>query len=170
MKKLFAIVFASLCIVCFASSFIHAQELKIGVFDIQRIMKESKTVSDYRQDFLKGIELKRKPLLDKEAFVKAIEEKVKKDGSSLSPSDRKAIEEKLANEIKEARRMKEDFDTEAAKMERNLTQKIFSELDAIVRKIDEKENYTIIFEKSAAGIVLLKNTVDITDKILGQLK
>jgi Skp family chaperone for outer membrane proteins len=109
-------------------------------------------------------------LLDKEAFIKAIEEKIKKDGNSLLPGDRKAIEEKLASEIKEARRMKEDFDAEAMKMDRGLAQKTFSEIDAIIRKIDEQENYSIIFEKTAAGIVVFKNTVDITGKILQQLK
>jgi outer membrane protein len=170
MKKFFIAVFASLFITCFFCSFIHAQTLKLGVFDIQRIMKESKTISNYRQDFLKNIESKRKPLLDKEAFIKAIEEKIKKDSVSLLPGDRKAIEEKLADEIKEARRMKEDFDVEATKTERGLTQKIFSEIDAIIKKIDEQENYTIIFEKNNAGIVHYKSIVDITGKILEQLK
>lgn len=170
MKKLLAALFVSSCIVLLFCSFVHAQELKLGVFDIQKIMKESKTIGNYRQEFMKNIESKRKPLLDKEAFIKAIEEKIKKDGNSLLPGDRKAIEEKLASEIKEARRMKEDFDAEAMKMDRGLAQKTFSEIDAIIRKIDEQENYSIIFEKTAAGIVVFKNTVDITGKILQQLK
>jgi hypothetical protein len=56
--------------------------------------------------------------MDKEAFIKAVEEKIKKDGNAISPSDRKTLEEKLVSEIKEARRMKEDFNTEATKMDR----------------------------------------------------
>jgi len=170
MKKTTIACFLTICFVGLFIIPVLAQELKLGVFDIQRIMKESKTVSSYRQEFMKTIESKRKPLLDKEAFIKAIEEKIKKDGSSLPPGDRKAIEEKLANEIKEARRMKEDFDAEAMKMDRALAQKTFSQIDAIIRKINEQENYTIIFEKTAAGIVHFKNTVDITGRILEQLK
>lgn len=149
---------------------VSAQELKIGIFDLQKIMRESKTVGGYRQDFLKSIETKRKPLQDKEEFAKAIEDKIKKDGSSLLPGDRKAIEEKLVDESKEIRRMKEDFNAEAMKMDRELAQKAFLEIDVIIKKIAEQENYTIIFEKTAAGIVHFKNTVDITGKILEQFK
>ncbi len=169
-NKILAACFFTICVVVSGFFSVSAQELKLGVFDIQRVMKESKTVGNYRQDFLKIIESKRKPLLDKEAFIKAIEEKIKKDGNSFLPGDRKSIEEKLAGEIKEARRMKEDFDAEAMKMDRDLAQKTFSQIDAIIRKINEQENYTIIFEKTAAGIVHFKNTVDITGKILEQLK
>jgi outer membrane protein len=170
MKKFFTIVFISLCVVCFSCSFIHAEELKIGVFDIQKIMKESKTFGNYHQDFLKAIEPKKKLLLDKEEFIKALEGKIKKDGNSLSPVDRKIIEEKLANEIKEARRMKEDFDTEVGKMNRDLQQKVFSDIYTIIKQIDEKENYTIIFDAYRAGIIHFRKTVDITDKILEKLK
>jgi outer membrane protein len=144
--------------------------LKIGVFDIQRIMKESKTINSYREQLLKSIEIKLKPIQDRENLIKALDEKLKKDGKVMSPTDRNTFEEKLANEIKEMRRIKEDFNVEAQKMDRGLTQKTFAEIDAIVKKIAEQENYTIIFEKTAAGIVHFKNTVDITGKVIEQLK
>jgi outer membrane protein len=145
-------------------------DLKIGIFDIQRIMKESKTINNYRETFLKNIESKKKPLQDRENLIKALDEKLKRDGKVMSPTDKNTFEEKLANEIKEIRRMKEDFNAETQKMDRELTQKIFSEIDAIVKKIAEQENYTIIFEKTAAGIVHFKHTVDITGKVIEQLK
>jgi outer membrane protein len=147
-----------------------ADDLKIGVFDIQRIMKESKTINGYRENLLKSIELKRKPLLDRENLIKALDEKLKKDGKIMSPTDRNTFEGKLTNEIKEARRMKEDLDAEVLKMDKELMRKIFSEIDVIVKKIAERENYTIIFDVYRAGIVHFKNTVDITGKILEQLK
>lgn len=148
----------------------RAQELKLGVFDVQKIMRESKTVAGYRQNILKNIELKKKPLQDKDEFAKAIDEKLKKDGNNISPHDRKSLEEKLANEIKEIRRMKEDLDAEALKTDRELSQKIFFEIDNIIKNIAEQEGYTIIFEKAAAGIVHYKSKVDITNKILEKLK
>ncbi|MCX5816489.1 MAG: OmpH family outer membrane protein [Proteobacteria bacterium] len=161
----FIIFIAGLCIFP-----VSAQDLKLGVFDVQKIMRESKTIAGYRQDLLKNIDLKRKPLQGKDEFAKALDEKLKKDGNTMSPADRKILEERLANEIKEIRRMKEDFDAEALKMDRELTQRMFLEIDAAIRKITAQEDYTIIFEKTAAGIVHFKTTVDITNKILDQLK
>lgn len=106
----------------------------------------------------------------REEFIKALEEKIKKDGKTLTPADRKTAEEKLASEIKEIRRMKEDFDAEAVKMDRELMQNIFQEIDSVIRKITAQEDYTIIFEKTSAGIVHFNSTVDITNRILEQLK
>lgn len=169
-KKTTVVFFFAFCVAWFNVSPVSAQSLKLGVFDIQKIMRESKTIAGYRQDLLKNIDLKRKPLQGKDEFAKALDEKLKKDGNTMSPADRRVLEERLANEIKEIRRMKEDFDAEALKMDRELTQRIVLEIDAAIRKITAQEDYTIIFEKTSAGIVHVKTTVDITNKILDQLK
>ena len=169
-KKTIIVFFFAFCVVWFNVSLVSAQSLKLGVFDVQKIMRESKTIAGYRQDLLKNIDLKRKPLQDKDEFAKALDEKLKKDGNIMSPADRRVLEERLTNEIKEIRRMKEDFDAEALKMDRELTQRIFLEIDTAIRKITAQEDYTIIFEKTAAGIVHFNSTVDITNKILDQLK
>jgi Skp family chaperone for outer membrane proteins len=133
-------------------------------------MKESKTIEGYRQELSKGIEAKKKPLSDKENSVRTLEDKLRKDGEKLSLNERRATEEKLANEVKELKRLREDIDIELQRMDRELTQKAFRDIGGVVKNIADKENYTIIFEKNAAGIVHVKDTVDITGKVLSQLK
>jgi outer membrane protein len=168
MKRLTIIVSILFCFMVVGSTCLYAQTLKLGVFDIQKIMQESKTINGYRQELSKGIEAKRKPLTDKENSVKALEEKLRKE--KLSAVDRRTLEEKLANEVKELKRLREDIDIELQRMDRELTQKAFRDIGEVVKNIADKENYTIIFEKNAAGIVHLKDTVDITGKVLSQLK
>jgi len=158
------------CAIEFYIPFLYAQELKLGVFDMQKIMKESKTVANYRKDIFEKIELKRKPIQEKDEFAKAINEKLKKDGSNMPFNDRKALEEKFVNEIKEIRRMKEDLDAETIKYDRELSKNIFLEIDKIIKNIAEQEDYTVIFENTAAGIAHYQNSVDITGKILEKLK
>ncbi len=144
--------------------------VKIGVFDMQKIIRESKTVGAHRQQFLQNVQARRKPLQDRENLIKTLDEKLKKDGRIMSATDRKVFEEKLAGEIKDMRRMKEDFDAEVAKMDRELMQKVFSEIGGIVKTIAEQENYDVIFDAYRAGIVHYRNTIDITGKILERLK
>ena len=170
MKRLIIIVSILFCFMVVGSTCLNAQVLKIGVFDIQRIMKESKTIEGYRHELSKGIEAKRKPLSDKENSVRTLEDKLRKDGEKLSLNERRATEEKLANEVKELKRLREDIDIELQRMDRELTQKAFRDIGGVVKNIADKENYTIIFEKNAAGIVHVKDTVDITGKVLSQLK
>jgi len=169
-KTIVTSVFIFFFITLFVVSFTYAQALKIGVFDIQKIMRESKTIDSYRQQLLKNLEAKRKPFREKEDAVRQIEDKLRKDGEKLSFNERRALEDRLANEAKELRRLKEDIDIELQKMDRELTQKAFTEIGGVIRKIAASEGYSIIFEKSAAGIVYSVDAIDITGKILNQLK
>jgi len=167
-KRILCITSIFFCCLILTATQLWAQVLKIGVFDIQRIMKESKTIDGYRHELSKGIEAKRKPLTDKENSVRTLEERLRKE--KLSAADRRTLEEKLANEVKELKRLREDIDIELQRMDRELTQKAFRDIGGVVKSIADKENYTIIFEKNAAGIVHVKDTVDITGKVLSQLK
>jgi len=147
-------VFSLFVIICFAVVLnvpaSGAEDLKIGVFDIQRVMKESK----------------KKAFDEKQDAIRQIEDKLKKDGQKLTAGQRKSLDEKHANELKELKRMKEDMDSDLQKADRELAQKAFQEIGDVIKKIAEKENYTIIFEKNSAGIVHFKGTVDITEKII----
>ncbi len=55
-------------------------------------------------------------------------------------------------------------------MDRELAQKAFTEISGVIKKAAADGGYSIIFEKSAAGIVYAVDAVDITGKILNQLK
>lgn len=140
--------------------------MKIGVFDIQRVINESKVVQGYRQKLGKEVEAKKKLLAEKEESIKQIEEKLKKEGQKLSLSEKKTLEEKLSSQAKELKRLKEDVKFDLQKMDRELTQQALKDIEGIVKKIANEENYTIIFERKTAGIVHMKDSVDITGKII----
>lgn len=170
MKRLFSSCFFILFILYFGLYFdvssLYAENLKIGIFDIQKIMKESKVIEGYRQKIAREMESKRKSFIDRQEAAQRIEDRLKKEGQRISPRERKELEERLADEIKELRRMKEDIDMELQKTDRELTQKAFQEIGEVIKQIADAENYTVIFEKSSAGIVHFKDSVDITGKII----
>jgi outer membrane protein len=150
----------------FSASSLYAENLKIGIFDIQKIMKESKVVQGYRNQMLQEVESKKKILSGKQESTRQIEKRLKDESQTLSSAERKSLEEKLTTEIKELRRMNEDIEAELRKRDSELTRKAFLEIQEIVKKIADKEGYTIVFEKNSAGIVHLKSSVDITSKVI----
>jgi outer membrane protein len=166
MKKVFFVCISIICILFFSLSSLSAENLKIGVFDLHRVMKESKVVQGYRQKLGKEVEAKRKLLAEKEESAKQIEEKLKKEGQKLSANERRTLEDKLSNQAKELKRLREDINLDLKKTERELTQQALKDIEGIIKKIAGEENYTIIFERSSAGIVHLKDSVDITGKII----
>jgi len=67
MKRFLSVCFLVCSIVFFGISLPRAEtSLKIGVFDLQKIMQESKIIKEYRQKLFADVETKRKPLSEKE--------------------------------------------------------------------------------------------------------
>ena len=62
MKKLGIVVVVVVCACLLCASESSAQAVKIGVFDMQKIVRDSKKMEGYRQILMKNIESKRKPL------------------------------------------------------------------------------------------------------------
>jgi len=171
MRRFLTTIITAVVMVSFVGVYqVSAQALKIGVFDVQKVMRGSKTIEGYRQDLMKQIEAKRKPLRDREESAKLTEEKLRKEGEKLPVDERRTLEVKLANDAKDIRRLREDFEIEVRKMDTQLAQKALGMINGVVRNIAEKEGYTVIFERSAAGVVYVKDTVDITGKIIQQIK
>ncbi len=147
-----------------------AQAVKIGVYDNNRIFQESKTVAGYNAELSKSIEAKRAVLVQKDGSLRQLVEKLKTDGPAMAAADKRALEERIVNEDKELKRLKEDVDQELRKVQAELRTKALIEINKAVKQIGDKENYTIIFERNSAGIAYVKDAVDVTGKVLGIMK
>jgi outer membrane protein len=164
MKRiLFAGVFVFLTGFLFVGQ-LCAADLKIGVIDTQRIMRESKAARDARATFLKDVEAKRDVLSIKQKEVQELQEELKNKGKDMAESVRKEKNEKLSQEIKEFNRLKSDFEEELKKKDAELTQKLLKEIQEIVAEYRKKEKYAIIHDKQT--LVSYDEAIDITDKII----
>lgn len=141
----------------------NAAPLKIGIIDIQKIMRTSKAAKKAQAVFLKDLEEKRSILTGKEKEIRSMEEELKSD-SSMSPDVRRDKSEKLAKDVKELKRLGADLEEELKKKDVELTQKLMGEIRQLVINLFKKEGYTIILEKSS--IVMSDESIDITDKII----
>ncbi|MGO9014530.1 MAG: OmpH family outer membrane protein [Dissulfurispiraceae bacterium] len=167
MKKIIVtvVVFAAFCLSAVSSS-LAADDLKIGIFDIQKILAESKTVQGYRQKIEKDLEPKKKAFADKQQLASHLEEKMKIDGPSMSTSDRRIAEDRLSRAMLEVKMMNEDINLEYQRINKQLTQQAVDEIFRTAGDIGSNEDYSVIFEKNQAGVVFLKNRFDITEKII----
>lgn len=161
MLKIFTLIF----VVMLVSPALYASELKIAVFDIQQILRESAKVQEYRNAIFKEIDTKRTQLLQKETQIKNLEQRLKTD-DKLSPAQRKNLEEKLLSELKDYSRQKEDIEADIKRKDRELTEQALSEISKIISDLATKNAYAIVFERHKAGIVHLQPSVDITKQII----
>jgi outer membrane protein len=138
--------------------------LKIGVIDMQRIMRDSKAVKKVRDAFQQDVQAKRATLTAKEKEVKLLDEELKGSAPKLSPEALKEKSEKLAREGKELARFRDDLTEELKKSNNELTRKVIGEIVGIAKSLSRKEHYAVILEKNA--VVTSDEAIDLTDKII----
>lgn len=165
--KRFSIIFLSLFLISSLIPLSYADStFKVGVFDLQKVIRESKVVQEYRKTLLTEMEMKRKPLQEKQDSIRLIEERLKNEGKTISLEERRRLEDRRDRDIKEFQRLKEDFDMELRRIDRELYQKVVREVREIVKSIAEKDRLSIVFERLQAGIAYSEDSFDITKKII----
>ncbi|MBA4396317.1 MAG: hypothetical protein C0394_02845 [Syntrophus sp. (in: bacteria)] len=138
--------------------------VKIGIIDVQKILRESRAAKNAQAVFLKDVEAKRAQLMAKDKEIKALDEELKNAGVKLSDDIRKEKTDILAREVKEFRRLDADMGEELKKKNVELTQKLLGEIRQVVQSFAKSEKYTLILEKSA--VAASDDAIDVTSRIL----
>lgn len=142
----------------------YAADVKIGVIDTQKIMRESRAAKSARAFFIKDVGAKREVLKEKQKEVRLMDEELKKDWKNMAPSVRKEKADKLARGDKDLKRLRSDLEEELKKKEKELNRKLLREISEIVKEYSKKEKYSVILEKRS--LVASDEAIDITDKII----
>lgn len=147
-------------IMVLAGGIAGAADVKIGMIDTQKILRDSKAAKSARDVLMKDLDAKKAQYRTREDAVRKLQEELKKD----TPSVRQEMAEKLEREIKELGRLDTDLKDEFKKKEAELGRKLLKEISDIVKEFSKKEKYTVILEKRS--VVSSDEAIDITDKII----
>ena len=142
-----------------------AQSFKIGVVDLQKFQKKSKAFQNVSAMMKKKFDAMQQKIEDERNALIKLEEDFKKQSMMLSLD---AQEDKL-NQLEKKRRyfkyIYEDLSQEMKDTENDEKNRLGKELEKIVKKIAEKEGFTVIFEKRTVGLIYYNDSVDITDRV-----
>jgi outer membrane protein len=144
----------------------EAQEIKIGVVDLQRAMNETedgrrakrrlKTLFDKRQKELDGLQEELKKMGEQlEAQKNVLAENVLRERYAL-------YQQKLA----ELQQLYMESQRELAAKEAEFTQQILERMQAILRRIGQTEGFTLIVEANEGGVVFAPTHLDLTDRVI----
>ncbi len=135
---------------------------KIGFVDVTKIMRDSKAAKSSLAVLQKEIESKRATMKGKSEKLANMDKELKtlKQDSAAWKDKR----DKLTKEANDFNRLRGEFDEQLQKKNVELTQKIFADVQQIIKKIAASEKYTIILEKRTA--LLADESTDLTDKVI----
>ena len=167
MKLKVAVLALALAFILSSASVFAAGETgsKVGVLNIQRVILESKAGKIAKIEFDKEFEVKRTALAAKEKSVRALESDLKASGAKMKADARKIKEEKMAEEIKDFQRLKQDMEEGLKKKDSELTSKILKDILDITKNIGTQGGYSLILQ-AGPQVVYMDNAVDITDEVL----
>ncbi len=139
---------------------------KIGVIDLQRCLEESQEGKKAFEALRKKKDGLQKQLDEKQKEIMKLKEELEKQSMMLSmdaQEDKKRTIEKKARELEY---LYQDLNKEMAEAKEEEKEKIIEELSKIVEEIGKEQNYLIILERRAGGVVYWTEAVDITETVI----
>ena len=164
MRKL--VIIAVVSFTFFLTSFASAQTLNIAYVDLQRVMLESEKGKEAKVSLTAEADKLKKSLDAKQEELQKMQDQIQKQGATITPEARAEREKQYQAKLKDYQRLYSDYQAELQQKDGEFTQKILKDLEEVIKGVGEKDKYTLILEKSQAGILFASPVIDITSKII----
>ncbi len=162
MKK----ILLSIITVFLLTNFVMAKELRIGVVDLQEVVRSSEAGKEALAKLQKKFDTLRQQLQAKEEELRKFKEELERKAPLLSIEARQEKERQYQKMLREYQAQREDAQYEMRQAEQKALQPILKDLEQVVKQMAEKEGYDIILEKKMPGIYWVSPSIDLTDHVV----
>jgi outer membrane protein len=142
-------------------------EVKIGVISMERLISESpqgKAVGDALRNEATA---KQRELLALQASLKAKQDKLEKDGATMTADQRSKSERELRDGSRDISQKQQDYQEELTNRQNEELSKLQNAMVSEVQSYALAQKFDLVM---ASGVVFASNTLDITGAVLGQLQ
>jgi len=166
MKFIGKAVIMCFCVLIFSASAYCAENLVIGVVDLQRCITESAEGKKIYQELKKKKDEMQKKLDVRQEELLKMKEEIEKQSMMLSVDAREDKEKTYERKRREFKYYYDDLSEEMMKAEQEARKGILVELEKVVAEMGEKGKYSMIFERRSGGLMYSDKAIDITDEVL----
>lgn len=142
------------------------QAQKIGVVDMQRALNETEDGRKAKAKLEKYAAKRQKDLNDKQESLKKLKETLEKQASVLERPVLQKKYEAYQKQVMELQSTYMEFQREFQAKEGELTQDIVLRMRDIMKRVGQKEGYTLILDRNEGGVVFVPSTYDLTDILI----
>ena len=157
-----------------ASPLLQAQNLKVGIINMNRALNETEEGKRILDNMKAVISKENEELRKKQENLKRLQDELSKQGFLLSDAARLQKEEELRRRSRDVDRFREDKQAEFARMQQRATERIHQGLMKIIKKFATSEKYDMLMESGdqLAGmpgpVIYFDNSLDVTDEIISR--
>ncbi len=163
MKKL--IVLTIICSQTFAWA-----NFKAAYIDMQTAIQSTSVGQTAKKSLEKEFNKKKEELKKKEGALKKEADAFEKKRMVLSEKVRAEKQASLQKKMIEFQQELQASQMNIQKKERELTAPILEKIQKIIKKIADKENYSMVFEKNSQAVMWAKAELDITRQVINEFE
>jgi outer membrane protein len=142
-------------------------ELKIGVVDYGRLVEESPQAKVALESIRTEFTPRQRDLQNQQASLKSKEDRLQKDGATMSPDQRSNSEKDLRDSYRELQRKQQEVQDDFNARRNEEMSRLQKTLIEQVRTYAKAQNFDLVI---ADGVIYTTPTIDITPAILAQLQ
>jgi outer membrane protein len=142
-----------------------AQNVKVGVVDLQKFQKNSKAFQRASLVVKKKFDDMQQKLNDERNALGKLDEELKKQSMMLSLDAQEDKKREFEKRQRQFKFMYDEYSQEMKETEMEAIKKVMKELEKVVEDMGKKEGYTIILERRTLGLLYFNNTIDLTDRV-----
>src|ERR1044071_2981747 len=163
---------ALLTLVCAPVSAQQAGAAKLAYVNTQAILKSTPGYAQAESTFTKELQTYRGEVQKLQASLDSAASDFEQQSVMLSPTQRAAKRKDLEGQQQKLEQRTQELQQRAATRERELLDPIQAKVNSVIEGMRASGNYAMIFDVSApnSGIVTADKSLDLTDKVIQQLK
>lgn len=144
-----------------------AADLKIGVINIARVMEESPQADAARGVMEREVTDKERQLRESQSDIKAQEERLARDGTIMSASERDRVEKDLFTKRRDVKRQQDTLRDELEFRRGEVLNGLQKNISAVLREFAKDEKFDLLL---GDGVVFVSEKLDVTEQVLARLK
>jgi outer membrane protein len=139
---------------------------RVAILDVQRVLARSAAGVSAREQLEKDRGAMQKQADGQRSELEKMKDELDKKGQLLSPEARREKQEALERKARDFRRLIDDLQATLQKREEALVSKVLQDLSGLVQKVGKDKGFSLILERSKAGVLYATTDSDVTDDVL----
>lgn len=154
-------------IFCVLSSNTLAANLKVGFVNAAKVLEQAPQAEQARSTLEKEFSPRDKAMVKAQKEIRDLEDKLTRDGAIMSESQQRKLEHDIVSRKRDLKRDQDAFREDLNIRRNEAFDKLRKRVYQVIVDIAKKENYDLIVSD---GVVYANDRIDITDKVVAQLK
>lgn len=162
----FALLFVSMMSLVFAAS-AQAAEVKIAFVNSSTLLEQAPQADIAKKKLEKEFAPREKEIRDAQQTAQGLENKLNRDGVTMSDSERSKQEQELNRQLRDLQRMQSNFRDDLNLRKNEELGKLQRVVLSAIKDVAKSKGYDLVL---AEGVVYAAPQVDITNEVLAKLQ